>query len=77
MKMLFTLVLTVLAVLPAFAVERPNILWVFAEDLSPYMGCYIRNYYLDRPMLQPQYRDKSATVMAFRKLHEEGRLTKY
>ena len=20
--------------------ERPNILWIFSEDLSPYMGCY-------------------------------------
>jgi len=22
------------------AAERPNILWIFSEDLSPYMGCY-------------------------------------
>ena len=20
--------------------EKPNILWIFSEDLSPYMGCY-------------------------------------
>lgn len=24
----------------ATAAERPNILWIFSEDLSPYMGCY-------------------------------------
>ena len=22
------------------AAEQPNILWIFSEDLSPYMGCY-------------------------------------
>ena len=25
---------------PVFGGERPNILWIFSEDLSPYMGCY-------------------------------------
>ncbi|HJN13446.1 MAG TPA: sulfatase-like hydrolase/transferase [Pirellulaceae bacterium] len=25
---------------PAHAAERPNILWLFAEDTSPWMGCY-------------------------------------
>lgn len=24
----------------AHAADRPNILWIFSEDLSPYMGCY-------------------------------------
>jgi len=27
-------------VLAAAAAKRPNILWIFSEDLSPYMGCY-------------------------------------
>jgi len=27
-------------VLAAAAARRPNILWIFSEDLSPYMGCY-------------------------------------
>lgn len=26
--------------LPAFAADRPNILWITAEDLSPALGCY-------------------------------------
>ena len=25
---------------PAFAAERPNILWITSEDNSPYLGCY-------------------------------------
>lgn len=24
----------------AFGAERPNVLWIFVEDLSPYFGCY-------------------------------------
>lgn len=32
----------IFALLPSFltAAEKPNILWIFSEDLSPYMGCY-------------------------------------
>ncbi|MGB6223070.1 sulfatase-like hydrolase/transferase, partial [Haloferula sp.] len=32
------LVLVLTGIAPAG--ERPNILWIFSEDLSPYMGCY-------------------------------------
>ena len=34
--------LLIFALLPAVtpAAEKPNILWIFSEDLSPYMGCY-------------------------------------
>lgn len=37
-----SLLLTVMASLTSLhgATKRPNILWIFAEDLSPYMGCY-------------------------------------
>ena len=28
------------ASLIAQTVERPNILWIYAEDTSPWMGCY-------------------------------------
>ncbi|MDF1658639.1 MAG: sulfatase [Verrucomicrobiales bacterium] len=34
------LVLTLLLSGVASAADRPNILWIFSEDLSPYMGCY-------------------------------------
>ena len=27
-------------ILPANATERPNVLWITAEDLSPHLGCY-------------------------------------
>ena len=39
---LFSLSLLVLLLLPTavFAAERPNILWIFVEDLSPWIGCY-------------------------------------
>jgi len=32
----------IIALLPHFltAADKPNILWIFSEDLSPYMGCY-------------------------------------
>lgn len=42
MNLLRLVSLTVLVVIPqvAFAKERPNILWLFAEDTSPWMGCY-------------------------------------
>ena len=33
--------LVVLAMaLSTWAVEKPNILWIYAEDTSPWMGCY-------------------------------------
>ena len=38
---------------------------------------YIRNYYLDRPMLQAQYRDKRPALMDLKRLHKEGKLTDY
>lgn len=40
MKVLFSL--AILLATPALltAADRPNILWIFSEDLSPYMGCY-------------------------------------
>lgn len=28
------------ATLPAFSADRPNILWLSAEDISPHLGCY-------------------------------------
>ena len=33
-------VLLLLLVSSAAAVERPNILWITAEDMSPTLGCY-------------------------------------
>ncbi|MEN8694587.1 MAG: sulfatase [Akkermansiaceae bacterium] len=33
------LILSLLLILPA-AAKKPNILWIFSEDLSPYFGCY-------------------------------------
>lgn len=38
---------------------------------------YIRNYYPDRPILQPQYRDNSKAVKDLKKHHAEGKLTPY
>lgn len=38
---------------------------------------YLRNYYPDRPMLQPQYRDNQVAVKDLKRLHEGGRLTDY
>ena len=38
---------------------------------------YIRNYFADRPLLQPGYRDNKPIVKDFRKLYEEGKLTPY
>lgn len=43
MKRLFTALLVAAASLPlltAVEAKQPNILWIFSEDLSPYMGCY-------------------------------------
>ena len=37
---LLTLLLAVFTGCFATAADRPNILWIFSEDLSPYMGCY-------------------------------------
>ena len=39
-------ILLVLAVLPirGFASDRPNILWITAEDMSPALGCYGDSY---------------------------------
>ncbi len=34
------LALTLLLTGVASAADKPNILWIFSEDLSPYMGCY-------------------------------------
>ena len=38
---------------------------------------YIRNYFPNRPMLQPQYRDKKAVAKDLRRLHAEDKLTDY
>ena len=38
---------------------------------------YIRNYYLDRPLMQPGYRDDRPPSMDMRRLFESGELTKY
>ena len=38
---------------------------------------YLKNYYLDRPMLQAQYRDNRPPVLTLKSLHEEGKLTPY
>ncbi len=38
---------------------------------------YIRNYHLDRPLLQAQYRDNREEVKDLRRLHESGDLTDY
>jgi len=38
---------------------------------------YILNYHPDRPMLQAQYRDDSATVKDLKRLHQETRLSAY
>lgn len=41
LRLLFSgFVLTTVAIQTASADERPNILWLFAEDTSPWMGCY-------------------------------------
>ncbi len=38
---------------------------------------YIRNFYPERPMLQPQYRDKKIEVRDLKRLHNAGELTEY
>ncbi len=38
---------------------------------------YIRNYYPNRPMLQPQYRDKLPTVLALKQAYKDGTLNEY
>lgn len=38
---------------------------------------YLRNYYPERSLLQPQYRDNSAAVKDLKRLREEGQLTPY
>ena len=40
MNRLFIVWLTCTASLTAHPVDRPNILWIYAEDTSPWMGCY-------------------------------------
>lgn len=40
MKTLFLAFTLLASLLPAQENKRPNILWIFVEDLSPYMGCY-------------------------------------
>ncbi|MCL7754595.1 sulfatase [Polaribacter sp. Z022] len=38
---------------------------------------YIKNYFLDRPMMQAGYRDNKPIVKDLKKLHNEGKLTLY
>ncbi|MFC1766310.1 sulfatase [Planctomycetota bacterium] len=38
---------------------------------------YIRNYYPDRPRMQPAYRDNHPASKDLRRLYQEGKLTKY
>ncbi|WP_236621951.1 sulfatase-like hydrolase/transferase [Novipirellula maiorica] len=38
---------------------------------------YIRNFYPDRPMLQPQYRDNKKDVLDLKRLHQAGQLNDY
>lgn len=38
---------------------------------------YIRNYYPQRPMLQPQYRDNRPEVISLKREHQAGRLSEY
>ena len=38
---------------------------------------YIRNFFLDRPMLQAQYRDLRPPVLALKRLRDAGELTEY
>lgn len=38
---------------------------------------YIRNYYPDRPLMQPAYRDNLPESVDMRRLHAEGKLTEY
>ena len=38
MKYIYTLILCV--TVSTFAEDRPNILWLSAEDISPHLGCY-------------------------------------
>ena len=38
---------------------------------------YIRNYYLDRPLMQPGYRDDRPPSMDMRRMFEAGELTEY
>ncbi|HBO57108.1 MAG TPA: phosphate ABC transporter substrate-binding protein, partial [Opitutae bacterium] len=40
MHRLFIVWLTCTVSLTAHPVDRPNILWIYAEDTSPWMGCY-------------------------------------
>ena len=39
-RLLFAITLVVSAVAIADAADRPNILWLVAEDFSPDLGCY-------------------------------------
>ncbi len=38
---------------------------------------YIRNFFPERPMLQPQYRDHAATVKDLKRLHAQNKLSDY
>ena len=39
-KLMVTWVFCLLLPVASWAVDRPNILWIFQEDTSPWMGCY-------------------------------------
>ena len=39
-RLLAGLLLVSISVVPAFAAERPNVLWIIAEDFGPHLGCY-------------------------------------
>ena len=40
MKITFQILSFLLLAASAFAKDKPNILWIYAEDTSPWMGCY-------------------------------------
>ena len=40
MRFLLTALLSCLLLLPSLAEGKPNILWIFVEDLSPWMASY-------------------------------------
>ena len=40
MRSVFLLLMCLLFSMPVLASEKPNILWIYAEDTSPWMGCY-------------------------------------
>lgn len=40
MRAIFTLLISLVLVTLSSAADRPNILWLTAEDMGPYLGCY-------------------------------------